>query len=466
MDRQILVSLPLVWLQKVIDSDAFWVPSEYERYLLIQQIIQARYETYITSPSSFVLSDLDTNPNCQLLSQSIYYMHMTFEQLESIQNDLHPLTKQRLVSEKVLKEALWMQVKLRSKIESASERDTKLNMTIPSNNNRDSVIEKEVGRTDEEDTNDDDEEEQDETPTIDRKSLSGKYFPIPTDDTTTYTGESAITLATSSIAGSSKKKSLQSYSPVEQYSVYPPFRFSVEFTDVNSLKHGMRVYSDTVFYAGSNWNMYIQKTRSQRKGVLQLGVYLHRQSVPQSHQAQRNCQHNTDEGNTLDGSASSSSSFRATTPTPSTAASNESWSFSRYTDKRKVVKTWFKIYCPSRGPKHALTLFQSSPDNFSVLQSWGWRSTTLCADEDASSSASTATGTTANTATTSDNTAVEESPPPLVYTPQTSNQLHYLTTNYDLRTIKLALPTVHQQKNSTLSSSGPTLRFTVVMGHV
>lgn len=175
---------------------------------------------------------------------------MTFEQLESIQNDLHPLTKQRLVSEKVLKEALWMQVKLRSKIESASERDTKLNMTIPSNNNRDSVIEKEVGRTDEEDTNDDDEEEQDETPTIDRKSLSGKYFPIPTDDTTTYTGESAITLATSSIAGSSKKKSLQSYSPVEQYSVYPPFRFSVEFTDVNSLKHGMRVYSDTVFYAG------------------------------------------------------------------------------------------------------------------------------------------------------------------------------------------------------------------------
>lgn len=116
--------------------------------------------------------------------------------------------------------------------------------------------------------------------------------------------------------------------------------------------------------------MYIQKTRSQRKGVLQLGVYLHRQSVPQSHQAQRNCQHNTDEGNTMNGSASHSSSFRATTPTPSTTTSNESWSFSRYTDKRKVVKTWFKIYCPSRGPKHALTLFQSSPDNFSVLQSW------------------------------------------------------------------------------------------------
>lgn len=116
--------------------------------------------------------------------------------------------------------------------------------------------------------------------------------------------------------------------------------------------------------------MYIQKTRSQRKGVLQLGVYLHRQSVPQMQGQQQNhanCQHNTTSINDQEGTGSSSS-FRANTPTPSTA--NEAWSFSRYSDKRKVVKTWFKIYCPSRGPKHALTLFQSSPDNFSVLQSW------------------------------------------------------------------------------------------------
>jgi hypothetical protein len=61
------------------------------------------------------------------------------------------------------------------------------------------------------------------------------------------------------------------------------------------------------------------------------------------------------------------------------------------------------------------------------------------------------------------------SPPPL-YTPQTSNQLHYLQSTYDLRTIKSALNNTHQQqqqqqqKNS--ASSGPTLKFTVVMGHV
>lgn len=112
--------------------------------------------------------------------------------------------------------------------------------------------------------------------------------------------------------------------------------------------------------------MYIQKTRSLRKGVLQLGVYLHRQSVPQQQQPHHShtCQH-TDDTQQHESSAAAAAAFRTNTPTPS-----ESWSFSRYSDKRKVVKTWFKIYCPSRGPKHALTLFQSSPDNFSVLQSW------------------------------------------------------------------------------------------------
>lgn len=119
--------------------------------------------------------------------------------------------------------------------------------------------------------------------------------------------------------------------------------------------------------------MYIQKTRSQRKGVLQLGVYLHRQSVPQQQQLHHTCQQQQQPQNPEDAhhqhndSSSSSSAYRSATPT---SPSNDTWSFSRYSDKRKVVKTWFKIYCPSKGPKHALTLFQSSPDNFSVLQSW------------------------------------------------------------------------------------------------
>jgi hypothetical protein len=56
---------------------------------------------------------------------------------------------------------------------------------------------------------------------------------------------------------------------------YQPFRFSVEFWGVDSLKERMRLYSQTVFYAGSSYNVY---TQAVRKKGLQLGVYLHRQS--------------------------------------------------------------------------------------------------------------------------------------------------------------------------------------------
>ncbi|EPB81601.1 hypothetical protein HMPREF1544_11669 [Mucor circinelloides 1006PhL] len=494
MDRSILASLPLDWLQKVIESDAFWVPSEYERYQFIQQIIRARYNIYSNSKStSFVLTELDTNTNCYIIAQSIYYMHMTFEQLESIQNDIHPLTKQRLVPERILKEALWQQIQMRSKIESASERDIKLNMTVP-NTDKEKQNAKVVNNLeDEENKGDEDEEEEDEN----EDEPLERYYPIPTDDTTTYTGESAITLASSTSISNYGKKRLSSQHqaspspPImtpEQYSIYPPFRFSVEFADVTSLKHGMRVYSDTVFYAGSNWNMYIQKTRSQRKGVLQLGVYLHRQSVPQNYnsssasstEAQQQQSQQPHEAYTSNNNTS------PTSPSPSAHLNQQAWSFSRYSDKRKVVKTWFKIYCPTRGPKHALTLFQSSPDNFSVLQSWGWRSTTLCADEDSSNihvgtaisansvneHASSGTNNN-NEADTTASSSATSSPPPLIYTPQTSShQLHYLQSTYDLRTLKSALNNNNSKNNasgkSTISTSnnGPTLRFTVVMGHV
>ncbi|KAI8374772.1 hypothetical protein BD560DRAFT_393179 [Blakeslea trispora] len=439
MNRTILVALPLEWLEKIIESDAFWVPSEFERYRFIKQIIAARYSCYLTRGDSFIMSELDTNPNCHIISKSIYYMHMTFEQLESIQNDRNPFTDKSLVPEKVLKDALWLQVQLRSKIESTRERDTKLNITMSGEGG---------------------EVKQDNKENDSNKAYKYQY-PIPTDDTTTYAGESAISLASTSTYQMKKRVS----GNAEQYSVYPPFRFSVEFADVASLKHGMRVYSDTVFYAGSNWNMYIQKTRSQRKGILQLGVYLHRQSVPQG---QSSCQN----------AASDSTVTSATLPLNPDSdsghcrdnASSDLSSFSKYVDKRKVVKTWFKIYCPTRGPKHALTLFQSSPDNFSVLQSWGWRSTTLCADEEAYASQATETSigilveSNENSNSTSTNTDSFVLPP--VHTPNVPSQPQYLQSMYDMRTLKSTSNSNSQQGHKFSAATGPTLRFTVVMGHV
>ncbi|RMY42626.1 hypothetical protein D0865_11827 [Hortaea werneckii] len=47
--------------------------------------------------------------------------------------------------------------------------------------------------------------------------------------------------------------------PTQTYTHFPPFRFVAEFPPPRLLKEKKRIYSQTVFYAGSLWNLYIQK---------------------------------------------------------------------------------------------------------------------------------------------------------------------------------------------------------------
>ncbi len=125
----------------------------------------------------------------------------------------------------------------------------------------------------------------------------------------------------------------------------------------------------------SNWNMYIQKIKTPRKGI-QLGVYLHRHSMPDPNSS---CGNSTSPSAVMNGSPANKSPrssspgteerYTSARPTIHTKSNNEK-SFSKYADKRKTVRTWFKIFCPARGPSHVLTQFQSSPDNFALMQSW------------------------------------------------------------------------------------------------
>lgn len=64
--------------------------------------------------------------------------------------------------------------------------------------------------------------------------------------------------------------------PEAKWTAHPPYRFAVEFWDVDALKEKSRLHSHTVWYAGSLYNVYVQVVR--KKGV-QLGIYLHRQST-------------------------------------------------------------------------------------------------------------------------------------------------------------------------------------------
>ena len=265
-----------------------------------------------------------------------------------------------------------------------------------------------------------------------------------------------------------------------RYTHFPPFRFAAEFPNPRLLKEKKRVYSRTVFYAGSLWNIYIQKVASSRSK--QLGVYLHRakereteeviagtaglaqgsvderigllerEMLMRSERRERRQRRRVtlgaegpdaeiadsegsagDQDTTLvgpeTGAIPRSSVMRdllsrhsnrtrahpgdlhSTSPPDSTSTGGpgddiltpdsegdssdsdeeqfETKRLSRrfhvptlppYVDARPTIKTYFKIYSPSRGGR-MLSVYESAPDRFNFSQSWGWKSSTLMLDE-------------------------------------------------------------------------------------
>jgi hypothetical protein len=190
-----------------------------------------------------------------------------------------------------------------------------------------------------------------------------------------------------------------------RWTPYPPFRFAVEFWDVESLKEKSRLHSHTIWYAGSLFNVYVQVVR---KKSVQLGVYLHRQStiepIPPSSspflsQSSSGGSNTPERGTgTVYTSPSTQSiaysppsrplsrsatplSARSTptnvTPTPSLPALSPPVApLQPFRDPRPSISAYFTISCASATGRY-LTQFTSSPDVFSISQSWGWKSSSL-----------------------------------------------------------------------------------------
>jgi hypothetical protein len=199
---------------------------------------------------------------------------------------------------------------------------------------------------------------------------------------------------------------------------YPPYRFAVEFWDVDSLRERSHLYSQTIWYAGSLYNVFVQMFRKKAQGP-QLGVYLHRQSsvdpIPPRSVPSRLEPPVDDKSNPrTPPSPSPLSTFttqyspsglpiipspRSSTPVHgSPLSSSPSHSGSTlpatgppvnpsqpYRDPRAQVSAYFAISCISATGSSA-TRFTSNPDDFSISQSWGWRSSSLraqvCGDDD------------------------------------------------------------------------------------
>lgn len=280
------------------------------------------------------------------------------------------------------------------------------------------------------------------------------------------------------------------------YTQFPPFRFSAEFPNPRFLKEKKRVYSRTVSYAGSLWNIYIQKVRSAKN--VQLGVYLHRAKEREGEEAPHSSSFIHQNNGSVDerigqleremlmrserrdrrrnarvpfndmtaeeetsGSGGEPDSSHVSTGLRGPLFSNSSLSRRRsanvprlssrgivpfhfqnltsslpqdgdndslssppavytqsdhesddsedddsdaaypnpslalraqrktralvptlppYVDGRPTIKTYFKIYSPSKGGR-MLSIYESAPDRFNFSQSWGWKSSTLMLDE-------------------------------------------------------------------------------------
>jgi hypothetical protein len=207
-----------------------------------------------------------------------------------------------------------------------------------------------------------------------------------------------------------------------RWSPYPPFRFAVEFWGVGQLLEKSRIYSHTIWYAGSLFNVYVQVVR--KKGI-QLGVYLHRQSsvdalprpsTPRTFISTRveRLLNSTPSSSSPPGSphplpqsprrthvsvvsSSSTSSVAFAVPgsppspapsqLPPSTASQESGAtpvpvapIQPYRDPRSTISAYFTISCFS-ATGSSLICFSSSPDQFSIGQSWGWKSSSLRTEE-------------------------------------------------------------------------------------
>jgi hypothetical protein len=271
-----------------------------------------------------------------------------------------------------------------------------------------------------------------------------RYYPIPTDCSSRFgddgtigassmdqlfhskpTNPLRVTTSESNFFGLASEHSTASScistdaTGKSRWSPFPPFRFAVEFWDVESLREKCRLHSHTIWYAGSLFNVYVQVVR--KKGI-QLGVYLHRQSnidpIPPSsapsvsavNLPERQQQNHTQGGPTQVAIPTSPSSplirstSRSTTPLPPTTSQTPSSPVASagttpvhpvtvpahaprvapaqpYRDPRGSISAYFSIACASGNGSASLTRFTSAPDVFSVSQSWGWKSSSLRIEE-------------------------------------------------------------------------------------
>ncbi|KAB5594327.1 hypothetical protein CTheo_2257 [Ceratobasidium theobromae] len=446
--------MPARWARAVMCSDNLFVRGEWERFVFMTRVVElrrrqlAREATEATGAAAKKIEQLKRSEELEwdeMFKTGIYYSHIALEDLYRISQEPSSNGKP-FVELSTLQSALWRQSILRCQITSHSTvSNSRPNSPAPASSSISSnSTEGELGGL---------------VSTADillsPPDDTKVYYPIPTDasirvghDRTNSVNiiDNDLDLdvlsprATASAAKIRKPASesdlfglrpsrrtareiVQEHerggvSETAKWSVNEPFRFSVEFWGLDTLKEKNRLHSHTVWYAGSMYNVYVQVIK--KKGM-QLGVYLHRQSAvdpipPASAPASfalLNPPTPTEAGTTVVAprpQSVSSSAPRSSlltnagligsppTPTPragtapperdAPVTSPPSAPVAPWRDPRRVARSYFIMTCPSLVGS-SLTRFQSGPDDFKISQSWGWKSSCLWSEAEAEEPAAT-----------------------------------------------------------------------------
>lgn len=374
--------VPVSIIAYVVGHDAFFVPSEWERALFIMKLIERR-QSMNRSSSSGSVSELDeeedVEPLINALNTKVHYCHLSAEQLHKLETYVDNSGKPH-IDPSVLKNALWLSVLLYRKVATAEKKSNELGLVTTS-----------------------------EAP----PNKENTWF-IPTKDETLYGTPQQLEESIKSHHHirddmPSGKTTENAGDAVYKVTKVPPFRFSIAFSQVSELEAEKRVYAKTLWYAGSYWNLYIQKIR-HRKGY-QMGVYIHRasNSAPSrsallNRDVFKNSTYSLDNDSSLsniigdvnnlmlnDEPEASNDTLSSFTKSELNAAPDEEEeeeeeendnSFLSYEDNRIKTSVYYVIYTPSRKVKTSLTCFISTPDLFNKSQSWGWKSNSMCSFND------------------------------------------------------------------------------------
>ncbi|TFK88520.1 hypothetical protein K466DRAFT_488780 [Polyporus arcularius HHB13444] len=284
------------WVRGIISSDAFFIRGEKERYEVARRVVEMR-KVARTGDDSGESEEAEQVEFERMFAEGIYYANMHLDDLMAISRDVSPSTGKPVVPLAVLQAALWNQSSLYHRITyrppgSSSPSLTSTNATkelgigLPAGD---------IGKL-----------------ALHPEERLKAFYPVPGDsslrlgDSTGLEGASMDQLfepvsvkrgtaraveanffgleqscrpASAFSAPESAEDPLSLSSPLEpatKWTAHPPFRFAVEFWDVDGLKEKSRLHSHTIWYAGSLYNVYVQVVR--KKGI-QLGIYLHRQST-------------------------------------------------------------------------------------------------------------------------------------------------------------------------------------------